>query len=533
MERLLNIKPMSWLKIALYAVLLLGIYFSTLTWLVTKDWERESYSYCYLIPFVVLYLIWSKKDEYAALPAMPSWKGLVPILLGTVMFWIGNLGGEFLTLYISLWLILVGIIWMHIGWHKIKTIAFALFFMLTMFPVPHFIHDKVTLKLKLISSKLGVAMIQLYGMPAYREGNVIDLGFTRLQVVDACSGLNSLISLLVLSLLLVYFFRAHIWKRLFLFFSAIPLAILTNSMRITLTSILFKYFGQKAAEGFFHGFSGLLIFVFCLPVLFLEMKILSKLPPVPDELPAERERSENSQGMVDETVTDPNRHDNAANSLNANPQFITVILLLVVTLALSQGIEFQEKIPLAKPFNQFPLEVGEWAGVSTPMEQVYIDTLDLSDYAIIDYHSKSGKPVNFYVAYYESQSKGAAIHSPTTCLPGGGWSFEKSGAVTFPISSGDRKQMTVNSALMQKGRSKQLAYYWFDQRGRILTSAYQLKLYAVWDSIIQQRTDGALVRIITPVHELEKVALAHARLQKFTRDIAGGLEEFIPGKELE
>jgi exosortase D (VPLPA-CTERM-specific) len=228
---------------------------------------------------VVLYLVWDKRNELAELPSIPSWKGLVPVTLGLMLFWLGELGGEYFTLYISLWLVVVGLLWIHLGWRKIKAITFALFMTLTMFPLPNFLYTKLTLKLQLIASQLGVAMIDLFGMPVYREGNVIDLGFTKLQVVEACSGLNSLISLVVLGLLLVYFFRAHFWKRAVLLISTVPLAIFTNSLRITLTAVLYKFWGPKVAEGFFHGFSGLLIFLICIPVLLLEMWILTKLPP--------------------------------------------------------------------------------------------------------------------------------------------------------------------------------------------------------------------------------------------------------------
>ena len=280
MKELALIKPASWVKFTLYGLLLLGIYHSAFTWLVTHDWEREAYTYCWLIPPVVFFLIWLKRDELASIPSEASLAGFAPIGAGIVFFWIGELAGEFFTIYVSSWLILVGLCWLHLGRQKLKTIRFALFFILTMFPVPNLINTRIMLQLRLISSKLGVAVIGLFGLPATREGNLIDLGFTQLQVVDACSGLHSLISLVVLSLLIVHFFKDHIWKRIVLLFSSVPLAIVTNSFRIALTAVLYKYFGAGVAEGFFHNFSGVLIFAICIPILLIEMKILEKLPPV-------------------------------------------------------------------------------------------------------------------------------------------------------------------------------------------------------------------------------------------------------------
>jgi len=530
LKELTKIKPVSWIKFALYSLLLLGIYYSALTWLVTHDWEKEAYSYCWLILPVVFYLIWLKRDELASTPSEPSWTGLAPIGLGIIFFWLGELGGEYFTMYISSWLILVGLCLLHLGWKKLKVIGFALFFMLTMFPVPDFINTRIMLQLRLISSKLGVAMIQVYGLPVARQGNIIDLGFTKLQVVDACSGLHSLISLLVLCLLLVYFFKDHIWKRTVLLLSSIPLAIFTNSMRIAMTAILFKYFGVEVAEGFFHGFSGLLIFAICIPVLLFEMKVLEKLPPIQSQPASERKETEKITS--DNNLGDHNKKGSKHGVL-LQPMFIVAAILLGATFAISNTVDFREKIPAKKNLDQFPLKIGEWtAARRQSMAQKFIDRLDLSEYVIINYQSLSGKKVNFYVAYYESQSKGESIHSPATCLPGSGWSFDQSGTVKITGVKGSNKIMEVNRAVMQSGRNRQLTYYWFPQRGRILTNAYQLKIFTFWDALTQQRTDGALVRVITSVYENEELADAEKRLQKFVRDIEPVLEEYIPGKDL-
>jgi exosortase D (VPLPA-CTERM-specific) len=525
-----EVKPAILIKFTLYGVLLMGIYYSALTWLIIKDWAREGYSYCYLIPFVVLYLIWIKKDDFINLPSVPSWKGLVPIFLGLVFFWIGELAGEYLTLYLSFWLVIVGLLWLHLGWKKFKSIGFALFFMLTMFPLPNFLNTRLMLQLRLISSKLGVSIIQLYGLPVTREGNIIDLGFVQLQVVEACSGLHSLISLVVLCLLLVYFFKDHIWKRSVLLISSVPLAIFTNSTRIALTAILHKYFGPDIAQGFFHGFSGLVIFLISVPVLLIEMKILEKLPPKAQKSSPNSSDFEKQPSSIN---PDPKEKRILQGATLRQPIFIVAVVLLVATFAFSQSIEFREKIPANKSLDQFPLTFTDWSAESRqPLAQIFLDALDLSEYLMADYQNSNGERVNIYVAYYERQSKGKSIHSPTTCLPGSGWSFDQSGTVSISGIPGNPETIEVNRAVMQYGRSTQIAYYWFVQRGRILNNAYQLKIYNFWDALTMQRTDGALIRLITPVYETESLADADARLQNFVRDIVPVLEQYIPGNEL-
>jgi EpsI family protein len=211
------------------------------------------------------------------------------------------------------------------------------------------------------------------------------------------------------------------------------------------------------------------------------------------------------------------------------------VVLLAGTLALSQGVEFREKIPPAKDFASFPLELEDWTGKREVMEKEFRDELTFSDYVIVDYVNGS-KGVNFYTAYYESQRKGESIHSPETCLPGGGWEFKNAGVVTVPLSApagstGQRANgptITVNRAFMEKGPHKQLSYFWFPSRDRVLTNAWEMKWFNFWDALTRQRTDGALVRLITPVYGGEDVGQAEQRLAEFTRTIVPVLNEFLP-----
>jgi len=522
--------PESLIKISLYILLVAGVYSSTFTRLVAHDWAKEDYSYSYLIPFIILYLIWDKRKRLAVVESATSWKGLIFLTLGLSLFWLGELGGEYFTLYLSFWLTIVGLCWVHLGWQKLKVIAFALIIMLAMFPLPAFLYNKVSVKLQLISTQFGVGILHLTGMSAFREGNVIDLGFTQLQVVDACSGLRYVIPLMILGLLLAYFFWAAFWKRAVVFLSTVPLAIFTNAMRIAITGVLYKYWGERVAQGFFHGFSALFIFIFSFAILLVEIWALRGFRTF---------RSLGTLGKTNEKrVKSENLDQPQASSLKPKaqqgfrsllqPHFIVAVILLGLTWAFSQGIEFREKIPIKKSLAQFPLQMGEWTGSRQFMEQAFVDTLDLSDYTIVDYKNAQGKAVNFYIAYYESQRKGESIHTPATCLPGGGWIFKQAGAVTVPLPGHNQDFMRVNRAFMRKSGYKQLSYYWFPQRGRILTNAYELKIFAFWDALTKHRTDGALVRLITPVYESEELEDADERLQGFVGEVVPLLAQYLP-----
>jgi exosortase D (VPLPA-CTERM-specific) len=526
----ISIKPVSWVKTGIYALLIFITYFSVFNTLVFYDWNREDYSHCFLIPFIVLYLIWDYRQTLINTPSVIDKKGFILLVAGILLFWLGELGGEYYTMYLSLWFVVVGLVWIHFGWNKIKVLWFAFFVMLTMFPFPNIINVRITFALKLIATKLGVLILQAYGMSAYREGNVIDLGFTQLQVVEACSGLRFVMPLMVLSLLLAYWFRAHIWKRTALFLSSIPIAILMNSFRIAGTGVLYSVWGAQVAEGFFHDFSGWLVFMFTIPILLAEMWILRKLPPqlkLANTKDTEKTRDE-GRGTIEKSRRGDQTGTTTASMKKAllQPVFIFAIVLLGITLVFSKTIEFREKIPIKKPLSQLPLNIGEWNGTKQVMEQQFVEVLNFSDYTIIDYKNNQGKSINFYTAYYESQRKGEATHSPESCLPGSGWQFNE--ADPIDITLGDGNSMKVNRAFMEKEGNKQLSYYWFAQRGRILTNLYQVKFYSFWDALTKQRTDGALVRLITPVYGNESPKEADARLQSFMRQIVPVLDEYIP-----
>ena len=519
-----SIKPVSMAKGILYGFIIIFMYQSALKQLILHDWAIEDYSHCYFIPFIIIYLLWEKRDTLLDTPpSLPSWSGLIPLVLGIILFWVGELGGEFFTMYLSFWLVIVGLSWMHLGRQKVKAIWFTFFIMLTMFPFPNFINNKILLKLKLISSQLGVTMLQLSGFSAYREGNIIDLGFTQLQVVDACSGMRYVMPLLVLSILVAYWFRGALWKKIVIVISSIPVAILCNGLRIAATGILYRYLGAQVAEGFFHDFSGWLVFMFSVPVLVLEMWILNKIgrpagkkEPEPPETKASRIQP--SAGMTGPKPT----------NLKAllQPVFVVAMLLLITTFFLSHGIEFREKIPIQKSFSHFPSVIGDWTGTHQGMEINIMEALHFSDYIMMNYRNPQGQVIDLYVAYYESQRKGEATHSPETCLPGGGWEFKQSGPAI--VDSGNGRTMPVNRAFIVKNDTRQLVYFWFPQRGRILTSLYQVKLYAFWDALTRQRTDGALVRVITPMGDGEEIQQAEARLSGFVKLVNPVLEGYIP-----
>ena len=495
----------------IYTVLLSVMFNSPFQYLWTQ-WQLGDLSYGMLVPLVVLYLIWDQRDSLKNKPVSFDFRGILLVVAGIFLFWLGELGGEYTSLFLSFWCLCVGLLLLHLGWQQIKQMSFALLMLLAMFPLPSIIMGRLSLKLKLISSQVGVQLLHWYGMPAFRQGNVIDLGFTQLQVVDACSGLRYLFPIIITGLLLGYFFRLRYWKWALLVVLTVPVIILNNGLRIAATGVLFEIFGPVVAEGFFHDFAGwftfMMAFFLLLPFVFLL-----------------RRGSKRRINLVSE-------RDKASTAIKT-PSLAAValvVLLLGGSVAASQGIEFRERIPLKKSLNLFPSVVEQWQGQHQYLDSIFIDALDFSDYTMIDYRDNDKNLINFYVAYYESQRKGESIHSPSSCLPGGGWKLKDSRVLELDIPKRDNP-VRLMRAEMQLGEQRQLTYYWFQQRGRYLTRAYELKLYGFWDALTKKRTDGALVRLIGNIRPGETVTEAEQRLQQFTRRVIPLLDEYIPGAE--
>ena len=170
-----------------------------------------------------------------------------------------------------------------------------------------------------------------------------------------------------------------------------------------------------------------------------------------------------------------------------------------------------------------------WHGQEESMSKIYIDALKFDDYVMADYQDASHNPINFYVAYYGSQRKGASAHSPRSCIPGGGWQITSLTQKAFKgVKIGD-VPLKVNRAVIQKGNSSQLVYYWFQERGRVITNEYMVKWFLFWDALTKNRTDGALVRLMAPLTEGESISQADALMTGFIKDMAPRLEAYIPG----
>jgi len=185
-------------------------------------------------------------------------------------------------------------------------------------------------------------------------------------------------------------------------------------------------------------------------------------------------------------------------------------------------------VPGREAFVRFPTDIAGWHGHREALEAIVTDQLKMDDYLLANYVEESGGLVNFYVSYYDSQRKGEAVHSPRACLPGGGWQFKAFDQRELPGISLNGRPLRVNRALIELGDQRQLVYYWFQQRGRVIDNEFAVKWYLFVDAVFRHRTDGAMVRLITPLPAMSSEAQADARLAGFAARVAPMLAQYVP-----
>lgn len=514
----------TWLTWPLGAVVIVAmfvIFDDGLRRMVLNQWPMPEFQHSYLIPIVSVYLVWSRAIALRDKPPSASWVGVVITALGLLAFLLGELSTIFGLVQYAFLLTLLGLIITVIGVRAATVLWAGLVYLVFMIPLPPLIVGELSGVFQLWSSQLGTAFLRLVGVSVYLEGNVIDLGSYRLQVVEACNGLRYLFPLTSFAFFCAYIFRGLLWQRVVLFVSAVPITILMNSFRIGVTGLLVNRFGTSQAEGFLHYFEGWVIFVACIALLFLEMWFFAKL--------AGRGLAEAFEVEIPELGDF--RYLRPASGLGA-PVIAGVALVVAGAVGSMAIAAREERVPEAASLKSFPLVIDKWSGRESYLADDVLQILKPTDYLIATYTTTDDpRPVELYVAYYESQRKDSTVHSPRACLPGGGWKIVDISQQEVSGALADGGALPLNRVMIEKDEQKALVYYWFMQRGRYLTNEYLVKWYIFWDALTRNRTDGAMVRVLMPVADGFGAESADARLAEFIRAVEPKLYYHIPQEE--
>jgi exosortase D (VPLPA-CTERM-specific) len=484
-----------------------------------ENWALPEYSHGYLIPLIAIYLFLQSAAFGPFAEPRLGWAGVLITACGLLLGLLGNLAGIPDVTSYAMIVCIAGLMAAGLGLNNIGRYLSAVVYLIFMLRLPISVYWTISLKLQMLSSEIGVAVISALGVPVYLDGNIIDLGTYKLQVAEACSGLRYLFPLASFSFLFATLYRGPAWQRVVIFLSAVPITIFMNSFRIAIIGLLVDRFGIEQADGFLHAFEGWIIFIACVAILYGEASLLQRLLGR-KAIPVHRMLEVDLSGLGHRLGDFP--------TYQAPRSFA-----VAATAVLVAGLAWQLVPPQTAPvhvtreqMSSFPIEIGAWTGRKQALEPSIERMLNASDYLLADYVSGE-ESVNFLIAYYDSQSKGSAIHSPQVCLPAGGWEVSGWRPYVTDLQARSGAPLRVNRAIIQKGTDRQLVYYWFEERGRSMTSDYGAKLYTLWDAVERGRTDGALVRLVTPIQG-SAIDAADRRLQNFLRLTLPKLSAYIP-----
>jgi exosortase len=263
-------------KLLLLGILFAGLYYRVFPPMVMQWYGDENYSHGFIVPVIAGYFLYLNLGKLKESRVLPSNFGIVVIIFALIQLTIGYVGTEFFSMRLSIVVLLSGIVLYLFGKDVLKVMSLPIGYLFFMVPLPYIVYDSIAFPLKLFVAKYSVIFLKLIGISVWRDGNIIMLSNTVLEVADACSGIRSLMSLLALSVAFAYLSQDSFVKRIIVILSAIPIAIFANGVRVIVTGILAQHWGAKAAEGFFHEFAGLAVFGVAVVMLLLTGALLRR-----------------------------------------------------------------------------------------------------------------------------------------------------------------------------------------------------------------------------------------------------------------
>lgn len=511
------------------------LYAAVLPRLVQAWWTDENYSHGILIPFLIGYLIWSEKSRWTKIEKRPAFAaGIAFVLSGIFLLLIGTLGAELFTQRISLVVLLFGIAVYFWGWRVIQFLFVPFVLLLLAIPIPTILFNQIAFPLQLLATDLAVWAIRLFALPVAKLGNVIELlpqgavQAVQFEVVEACSGIRSLMTLMTLALVFAFFTRKNIafekitfwrnsdfWRALILMLTALPIAVVTNAARIVGTVSTAYFYGKEVADGFLHELSGWLVYLAALALLFTVSLIFDKCLKLTKTTKNENGKSELKQAF-------------ASFQQFTFSHFGILILILLAGGAFVHWRESAgEPRVERKLLKSFPEKIGAWEkfGDDARFDATVESVLRTDDYLMRDYYvPANGRTANIYVGYYFTQRTGATYHSPRNCLPGSGWTMNEPEMIEIALPN--EQKFTANRYILEHDGEKFLMIYWYQGRGRFVANEYSDKMLTIWDSVRLRRSDGSLVRVVTNLEKDENAAVKAA--VDLSSQLAVNLTEFVP-----
>lgn len=493
--------------------------------LMFASWRSIKHSHGWLMPWLALLLLGLRRDWHADGVAEPgagrsgAWTGLLLVLVSVGLLVFGELSAVYTLSHVGFVVALWGLVlsaagpgWLRHGWLPLLCLLF-------MVPLPQFLSNQLIAFLQLMAALAGALLIRAAGFAAVLEGNILDVGFYQIPVTAACSSMLMCLPLFSLALPAAVLLRGRWWQRAVLLLSPVLIPTTIAVLRLAGAAWLARSRDAAAAEHFLQISSGAPLYLGCAGLLLLLIGWLVYRSG--QTLAGASGLVWPARGMLARHIA----HAPVGRPLGA--VVVLIGLLAGVSLLVSRPAS---QIPERQRFVGFPRQIADWEGRVAYVEPAELAALKLADHLALQYQRPTDPlPVSVWVAWYDTQVHGASVHSPMACLPGAGWRVEVLDDYEVPALQPGEQPLRVNRAIIALGEQRQLVYYWFAQRGRVLTNEYLLKWYLFQDGLLLRRSDGALIRLVTGLPDLAETTAADARLTALAQSLQPLLGAYVPG----
>lgn len=486
-------------------------------------WQTPEYSHGPLIPVLSALMFLRELKHYPPQggPVRDRWPGVAVIGLAFAFGALGKLAqvDDIVAYATIIWV--AGIILVTMGWSRGWHFWPSVLHLVYMLPLPATLYYKVSIWLQMVSSEIGVGILKLLSVPVFLEGNIIDLGVMRLHVAEACSGLRYLFPIMSFSYIFAVLYQGPKWHKAVLLLAAVPITVFMNSVRIAVAGIIANTYGIEWLEGFTHFFEGWVIFIICIVLLFALARLMLLFhpgrPSLADALDLDTSGLMAQAGRI--------------RWIRPSTALVATAFLGVAALGAWQMVPQDRGQQVTRSaFAMFPTRLGDWQqrGPEERLTPEIAKALGADDYRQVTMtRDGATAPVGLFMAFYHDQSKGG-VHSPEICLPSSGWEIAKLERVDIAPRLNVDGQFLLNRAIIQKGESRMMVYYWFQQGERRVAWDVAAKFYLLADGIRSGQTDGGIVRLTTPMGPEESEESAEARLLDMTRGVITPLPRFMP-----
>ena len=487
-------------------------------------WAKPEYSHGPLIPILsgLLFLRQLKNFPEHPGPISDRWVGVSVVVLAIVFGSIGRLASidDIVAYALILWV--GGILLISFGWSTGKHFWPPVLHLVYMLPLPDTLYYKMATWLQFVSSELGVWFLRVLAVPVFLDGNIIDLGVTKLHVAEACSGLRYLFPILSFSYIFSVLYKGPVWHKAVLLIAAAPITVFMNSVRIAIAGYIVNIYGLDWIEGFTHFFEGWVIFLLSIAILFGLAWVMLRFQA--EKMSLAKALDLETDGLWAQAKR--------IRLLRPSAALITSVVLIVAATGAFQVLPERSRITIVRQsFTTFPTQLGTWqqVGPRQSLAPAVEQTLAADDYHQVSLARTGDAPIGLFMAWYKNQAIGG-VHSPEICLPGAGWEIAWLERLDIAPQIGSETPFNINRAIIQKGETRMMVYYWFDQKGRRVAWDLAAKFWLMVDGVRTGRTDGAIVRLTTMIKRGENDASADARLLDALLQVSHPLRRFIPAE---